>query len=131
MPAVGPLLFRVFAVFLLCMAALLVVVAGWSRSTARHEARQNAAELTRLVESQVARMFEAADILLIHMTDLAAATDWSDDLDRRPFPEGAVRSAPTDHHARPYDPRPPPVWSLESNFIGFGNPLSTLNVNRH
>jgi Mn2+/Fe2+ NRAMP family transporter len=65
MPAVGPLLFRVFAVFLLCMVALLVVVAGWSRSTARHEARQNAAELTRLIESQVARMFEAVDILLI------------------------------------------------------------------
>src|SRR4051794_13283248 len=77
-PVVASLLLRLASLFLVCMVLLLGAVAYWSSRAAIHEAETNAAELTRLVEIQLSRMFEAADVMLQQTADLGSSTDWSD-----------------------------------------------------
>ena len=75
---IAGLLLTISLVFLALMSVILLSVALWSRAGALKGAETAAVELSRLVDNQVTRMFETADIVLRYMGDISAGTDWSD-----------------------------------------------------
>lgn len=80
-PSVGSPIARRVAAALIVAGILALVLLGvgawWTYRLAVGEARALTHTMTRLVASQVERLFDAGDLMLRQMADQAAETDWS------------------------------------------------------